>query len=413
MNPLKSPRAGNGHAVYRLSSEWRGNIVVVRVLAMLFIGVELGCTAARPFAYVTNYHGGSISVINVATKTVVGNPINVGGNPRAIVISPDGTRAYLVNNGAVFVIDTATDTVLGNPILIPSEGEGIAITPNGARVYVVNSGPVPCCGSVSVIDTATKTLLGSPIPVGTGPADIAVTPDGTRAYVVNEGFTSTGFVGSVSVINTATNTVSGSRIPVGIAPGAIAITPDGTHAYVANNRNGFVKDGTVSVINTATNTVVGSIFLGTDVTALSLEGIAITPDGDRAYVTCDTESTGVGAVSVIDTRTNTVSGSPIPVGRGPIGIAITSDGLRACAANDNDGTVSVIDTTTNTVLSSPVAVGKAPVDIGITSGPVDHWWWWWLRPYHWRFPEWRTWPPTWPPPRDLPRPNRTARGLTK
>jgi hypothetical protein len=41
--------------------------------------------------------------------------------------------------------------------------------------------------------------------------------------------------------------------------------------------------------------------------------------------------------------------------------------------------------------------------------------WWWLNPCYWRyhfrfpFPEWRT-PPTWPPPRDLPRPKSGDRG---
>jgi YVTN family beta-propeller protein len=222
-----------------------------------------------------------------------------------------------------------------------------------------------------VIDTATNSVVGSPIAVGDGSVAIAITPDGTRAYVVNEGSNASSFFGTVSVIDIATNTVVGSQIPVGTAPGAIAITPDGTRAYVTNNRNGFVKDGTVSVINTATNTVIGSpILLGSDPTALDLQGIAITPAGDRAYVTGEAEFTDMSAVFVIDTTTNTVSGSPIPVGQGPSGIAITSDGLRAYVVNDNDGTVSAIDTITNTVLGNAIAVGAAPVGIAITAGPI-------------------------------------------
>jgi YVTN family beta-propeller protein len=372
---MKSPRAENRDAASPQSGELRGSIAVVRVLAMLFIGMELGSTpvAASPFAYVTNFHSGSVSVIDVATNTVVGNPISVGGNPDAIVITPDGTRAYLVNDtiGSVFVIDTASNTVLGNPIPVPVGSGGIAITPDGTRVYVAISGPVPCCGSVSVIDTANNTVVGSPIPVGAGSVDVAITPDGTRAYVVNEGFTATGFVGTVSVINTATNTVSGSPIPVGIAPGAIAITPDGTRAYVTNNRNGFVQDGTLSVIDTTSNTLLGTIFVATDLVAADLQGIAITPDGSRAYVTGTLESNPAkGFVSVIDTATNTVVGSPIPVDAFPLGIAITSDGTRAYFTDGNFDTVSVIDTTTNKVLGSPIAVGHAPADIAITPGPI-------------------------------------------
>src|SRR5204862_4011269 len=69
----------------------------------------------------------------------------------------------------------------------------------------------------------------------------------------------------------------------------------------------------VSVIDTATNTVVATIPVG-----VAPNGIAITPDGTRAYVTDD----GSDTVSVIDTTTNTVIGT-IPVGVGPVAVAIT------------------------------------------------------------------------------------------
>ena len=47
-------------------------------------------------------------------------------------------------------------------------------------------------------------------------------------------------------------------------------------------------------------------------------GVAITPDGTKAYVTNFNPDT----VSVINTATNAAVGSPIPVGDGPTGIAI-------------------------------------------------------------------------------------------
>jgi YVTN family beta-propeller protein len=68
------------------------------------------------------------------------------------------------------------------------------------------------------------------------------------------------------------------------------------------------------------------------------EGVAITPDGTKAYVTnCDDDT-----VSVIDTATNSVVGSPIRVGDGPEGVAITPDGTKAYVTNCDDDTVSVI-----------------------------------------------------------------------
>src|SRR4029077_8815160 len=80
---------------------------------------------------------------------------------------------------------------------------------------------------------------------------------------------------TVSVIDTATNSVV-ATIPVGIDPVGVAITPDGTRAYVTNLFN------SVSVIDTVTNTVVATIPLGTN---QNPDWVAITPDGTRAYVT--------------------------------------------------------------------------------------------------------------------------------
>ncbi len=56
----------------------------------------------------------------------------------------------------------------------------------------------------------------------------------------------------VSVINLATNKKIGPDIPVGIGPWGIAITPDGARAYVVNNH-----DDDLSVINLATNKKIG------------------------------------------------------------------------------------------------------------------------------------------------------------
>jgi len=79
-----------------------------------------------------------------------------------------------------------------------------------------------------------------------------------------------------------------------------------TRAYVAN-----FGSNTVSVIDATTTTVIATIPVG----GLPFGGVAIMPDGTRAYVTSNT-------VSVIDTATNTVVAS-IPVGANPLGVAIT------------------------------------------------------------------------------------------
>ena len=71
------------------------------------------------FAYVANYFGDNVSVINTATNAVVGSPIAVGDYPYGVAITPDGAFAYVTNNNeerktlddTVSVIDTATNAV--------------------------------------------------------------------------------------------------------------------------------------------------------------------------------------------------------------------------------------------------------------------------------------------------------------
>jgi YVTN family beta-propeller protein len=82
----------------------------------------------------------------------------------------------------------------------------------------------------------------------------------------------------------------------------------------------------------------------------------------NAYVT----NVGSNTVSVIATATNTVIGSPIPVGSGPIGVAVTPDGSKVYVANQNSGTVSVIATATNTVIGPPIPVGSTPTFAAVT-----------------------------------------------
>jgi len=71
---------------------------------------------------------------------------------------------------------------------------------------------------------------------------------------------------NVSVIDTATNQVTAS-VDVGLntAPNGVAVTPDGTKVYVTNDIN-----DTVSVIDSATNHVTNTI---TSTKMNTLEGL--------------------------------------------------------------------------------------------------------------------------------------------
>ena len=83
-----------------------------------------------------------------------------------------------------------------------------------------------------------------------------------------------------------------------------------------------MKSDTVSVIDGKTNTVIGSPIPAGDRSS----GITFNPNNGDLYVANVGPTTGCcGTVSAIEGKTNTVIGSPIPVGFFPQTIAFNPD----------------------------------------------------------------------------------------
>ena len=285
-----------------------------------------------------------VATIDTATNTLGASLPFPGGRPWAVVFSPNGATAYVLDNtlATVTPVSVATGT-LGTPITIPGgkTPEDIAITPNGNTAYVANVNGE----TVVPINLATDTP-GTPItlPANSAPFSVAVAPDGATAYVADYG------TGSVTPISTATDTAG---TPIKVAGGAtgaqyIAITPNGETAYVTNSLT-----DSVTPINLATNTAGTPITLPNGSAPYS---VAITPDGSTAYVA----DRGTGFVTPINTATNT-AGTPISIGVGsaPQGLTITPDGRTLYVANNLAGTVTPISTATNTA-GAPILDVPAP-----------------------------------------------------
>lgn len=176
--------------------------------------------------------------------------------------------------------------------------------------------------------------------------------------------------GGITVIDTATYATT--TIPLASDPSEMAITPDGQFAYVTQPGTSG-SAGTVAVIAIATNTIVASVTVG-DTPA----GIAVSPNGQLVYVV---NSHG-NSVSVIATSTNSVV-TTILVGAQPLAVAFTADGTAAYVTNQGSNTLSTIDTATNSVVNtiylgadSPQYLAMAPpgdgglLYVSTASGPV-------------------------------------------
>lgn len=157
--------------------------------------------------------------------------------------------------------------------------------------------------------------------------------------------------------------VVSNTISVGSSPGGVAIGPDGRKAYVANKGS-----GTVSMINTATNYVFTPTRVDPSV-IVPVQGIVVSPDGRRVYV-----AGGSYGVKVLDAANLTVLDTlSVNAGGGaqvnPQGLALSPDGrLLYVSENQAGGAVTVLDVATKTPIASlPPDPGATP--LGIAPSP--------------------------------------------
>ena len=126
-------------------------------LAALLVGLGLSSNPAeaQPFAYVS---GGreAVSVIDLNPTSTDYNKVVATieeADAGIMAITPDGTRAYMMNpqSGTVSVIDTNPSSTDFNKVIAKIEVGGmpffVAITPDGTRAYLAGASP----GFVSVM----------------------------------------------------------------------------------------------------------------------------------------------------------------------------------------------------------------------------------------------------------------------
>lgn len=268
---------------------------------------------------------------------MLSNTIGVGEDPFAVVLAPDGSRAYVANsgNGTVSVIEVATSTVISTYALggAPS---GMAISGDGKRLYVGSL----YANSVLVVNTEDGAVTDTIHLMG-GPMKLAMSPDGTTVYA------SMPVSNRVAVIDTASKSVT-ANYKAGMLPYGLMVSRDGTRLYVTE----FMS---VKVLNTATGALVKTITVGQ-----FPSNFALSADGSALYVTNYTSST----VSVISTGSNTVSGS-FPVPGGPWAAGLSPDGSSLFVAARDAGNLVQVDSATQLTQAS-VAVQDQPFDVVVT-----------------------------------------------
>jgi YVTN family beta-propeller protein len=89
-----------------------------------------------------------------------------------VAITPDGKTAFVANQGGtVSTIDVKTRTKHPADVPVGTYPAGVAVAPDGKTAFVTNQG-----GTVSTIDVKTRTKNPTDINVGANPTGVAVTP---------------------------------------------------------------------------------------------------------------------------------------------------------------------------------------------------------------------------------------------
>jgi YVTN family beta-propeller protein len=205
---------------YRATVE-RLDLTELRSKSSIIVGVNPTRIVFDPSgkrAYVSNQFGGSISVIDATTDSVV-DDIPVAGDPAPLLAAPDRQTLYVATNlDRLYAIDTRRKRVVAEAPL-PATSHHLAMHPDRRRVYVATR----AAGSVLELDALS---LGRRRVFGMDGLVQALAFDRTGAelYVANE-------AGWVDALNLRTGEVIASlRLEAGAY--GLCVSPDDSRLYI-------------------------------------------------------------------------------------------------------------------------------------------------------------------------------------
>jgi YVTN family beta-propeller protein len=296
------------------------------------VTVTINLDMQRPKALVVDRSTNTLFAVARDTNDVYVISLNTYATERRVPVgvAPFGAAflngiVYVANfdSGTVSRIDVATRTRILPDIAVGPQPTWIAVDHVSGRVFVVTHG-----------DNGVVVLRGDSIwriiPVGTGAFAIAVDPVGRRAYVSNRD------QNTVSVINIDRDyTVSPLRLAG--SPFGLTVNESNGKLYVLHGRLPLDCPAQWMAIFDRAGRLLSDIRVGN-----SCDGgwLAVNPANGRVYIaaTADNEVWVVGP----DDRVRSVLSVADGIGHAPFGLAIDPATARIFVANKDDGTISVI-----------------------------------------------------------------------
>ncbi len=338
-------------------------------------------TTSDSFTYQVKDNSGAVS--NTATVNIAITPVNdgppVAGNDSGSVNEGDSTTIDVLANDhdpdGDATINPATVAILTGP----ANGSTSINPTTGAITYVSN-------GTETTSDSFTYQVKDNSGAVSnTATVNIAITPVNDAPSVTTNTSTDPG-TGKVTITVVVTDPDVGDTRSITLSPPAngslgpisgptydpvaqtytytTVYTPDPqarVNAYASpadpdlDSVTVTVSDGVGPNVVTAVSVPISPLAAangGTIATGGYPAGIAISPDGTRAYVAnlttssvtvIDVDPNSATYNQVVDTNTTVTGVQNIQVGNSPVGVAITPDGKRLYVTNAGSNSVSVID----------------------------------------------------------------------
>lgn len=285
----------------------------------------------------------ALAIVDPATLKIVSR-VPAGEDPHEVVVSTDGSQAYISNYGGfrtpqktLSVVDLSSLKPLApvdlGPLRAPHgldfENDKVYFTAEGSKV-------------IGCYDPTTKQVAWV---VGTG-------QDRTHMLKVKSDlsmiFTASMTSNTVSFFEQDKNAdSSGWRqtvIPVSKAPEGFDVSPDGKELWAAAHQDG------ITIIDTATKKVIENIKIQTKFA----NRLKFTPDGKRVLIS----DLGTGDLIVVDAASRKEI-KRVSLGHGCAGILVAPDGSVAYVAVSADSNVAVVDLATLSV-TGRIATGKGP-----------------------------------------------------
>ncbi len=346
--------------------------------------------STQPTVYATalsdpgNGQNGLITVVDVFGDTIIANAF-VAPLPTYLAVDPIGQAYVLHSNSALLESFAAAPGLLTSNIRQSSLAAGsnptqINPTSGSSPVFITE----PLLSRVAVLTGGAPPTIRQELPVPANPVYTVGLSTSPRVYTLSQGATPGTSTGFATAIENGTNNPISATIPVGISPIYGVMTADSRRAFVVNSGGTGGTNGTVSVINVQNNLLDRTFNVGNNPVWADLA-----PAVNELAVLNAGNGTSPGSLTVINVAlcsqvaladnsacnaTNPTDSvdfgkvlATIPVGVGPVQVAVLADRSKAYVANSTDGTVTVIDMTTM-IATRTIQVGGKLNWIGAVAG---------------------------------------------